>query len=290
MVRRGIVGAPSYDEVDYWEKRFTRFAKTSKSSEQDGIEWLGDGGEIVNAINDILNDANQTQEFGHILHLGAGASDLSLSIAELLFDNKIPLNRLINIDFAPSALDIGQMRMNEWLNKKGILIRKDEEMQFCCADLRDWNSLKASFTEKGFNVNKAPFSILIDKSTCDSLATANQIDSTSALKKIKEYPILKELLSLSLKAQGKIGTDKIDTFDAIDLVAFHLAALTKSNSVWLAMSYSEDRFEFLQNTSNFTLSRPFWKVEQTKIIIAPSGSSNHFAPNIYHHFTILKRL
>lgn len=289
MVRREVGGAPSYDEVDYWEKRFTRVA-IDKSAKQDGIEWLGKGDEIVKTIKEIANRTKYDhEEFGYILHLGAGVSDLSLSIGEVLINHQILLNRLVNIDFSPSALEIGRNRMIEWSTKSKHSLEQDEEMQFCCADLRDWTSLETSLAEKGLNINNSPFSILIDKSTCDSLATADNIDPTLTFTEVRKYPILNALLSLSLKSQSIIEIDKIHSIEAIDLVAFHLAALTQSGSVWIAMSYSEDRFKFLQ-TKEFCLSHPFWKIEQTKIISAPNGSSNPFSPNIFHHFTLLRRI
>ena len=64
MVRREVGGAPSYDEVDYWEKRFTRVA-IDKSAKQDGIEWLGKGDEIVKTIKEIANRTKYDQ-FGHM--------------------------------------------------------------------------------------------------------------------------------------------------------------------------------------------------------------------------------
>lgn len=142
-------------------------------------------------------------------------------------------------------------------------------MPWIQADLRSWADLSklAPF---------GPFDVIMDKSTCDAIATSEH--ETFSSRSSSESNVCPAVLE-------SIDRDQETTLAPIELIGLHLVPLTKKDSTWIALSYSSARFDV-------PLLQRHWEVVEKAAIQAPSGiltSSTSHAPRIYHWLYVLKR-
>lgn len=289
------VHAPAYDSYEYWEQRFERVAGQASDSDrtQDGVEWLGDGQNILAFLIACLEEEQSPSP--RVLHLGAGVSDLGLRIAsEYLKHGYDTLRGIVNVDFSPSAVAIGQKRAQAWFQAQKPAVRADG-MQFSCVDLRDWQQLHSNLVANG-----DPFTYVVDKSTCDSLATAQLVTilakdghlfvrtqeegSSPPFHDQRACPILTACLAQS---SAQIQTS------ALDLVALHLGALCRPGALWIAFSFSSTRFDELfevhNDSGSHCLSKPLWHRQETHAVPVYSDNDHRLAPPTYHYLHVLRR-
>lgn len=140
------------------------------------------------------------------------------------------------------------------------------------ADLRSWNDLS---TLAPF----APFDVIMDKSTCDAIATSEHKTFTPPSSSYTENT--KGICPTVLES---IPNDEEATLSPVELLGLHLVPLTRKESTWIALSYSSFRFDL-------PILQGYWAVVEKTPIQAPSGlaESVAHAPRIYHWLYILRR-
>lgn len=250
---------PSYDEEQYWDEKFTRA--------DDIFEWLGSGDVLLEAARKYCL-SQKAERPPQILHLGAGTSTLCLDIARDLqriypkVEKSLIAESISNVDFSQIALNISKKQATQ----DGL-----DGMQYIKVDLRDWADIssKQLFSERNL------FDIIIDKSTSDAISTNAKIS-------------LKAVYQASLCPFFFVQSDNdYSLLDPLDVVATHLAALSKPGCIWAVLSYSANRFDFL--TCNSSISQRYWTVVSKQHIEVPCSSANPHAPAIYHYFYQLQR-
>ncbi|KAG9119341.1 hypothetical protein FRC07_005678 [Ceratobasidium sp. 392] len=185
-----------------------------------------------------------------IIHIGSGNSELSLDLRQLVEERHAARRaEIINVDYAAPVLE--RMQVAE------IARFGDSIMRWEVLDLLDWPSMSRFLPSPGHG-------IILDKSCADAIACGRDI-------------------STPLLAGGTVASHPVE------VLALHLAALVLPGSIWLAVSYSSGRFDFLASPGKRRAS-DFWQLERTERILSYTDSrENVHAPDVYHTLYVLKR-
>lgn len=166
---------------------------------------------------------------------------------------------LQNVDFSLEAVRLGQ----QVENAKDVT----RAMPWLHADLRSWLDVTSL-------VPFSPFDVIMDKSTCDSIATSAQQTFTSSSDRSNTCPTVLET----------IDKTESTTMSPVELLGLNLVPLTRKGTRWIALSYSSTRFD------NLAYLGRHWDVVFRSKMQAPSGVlSNAHAPEIYHWLYVLRR-
>jgi hypothetical protein len=224
---------PSFGSQEYWDKRFT--------SNSNPFDWL----ESPTALDPYLVAAlAATKEAKHdsrqqILHIGCGTSLLSYHLRAHVQDPET----IHNVDYSKVAIELGQKREvdiynNVQVNIDNNTICGDTEppstpkyMRWFAANLLDPNSLVESF-------QPGAYSVIVDKSTSDSIACSDDISVQLP------YPVG----TVSGEIQPGRPFHFPEPIHPLHVLAVHLAWLVKPMARWVSLSYSEDRFPFLNHS------------------------------------------
>lgn len=170
---------------------------------------------------------------------------------------------LQNVDFSAEAVRIGQ----EAEEGKDALCA----MHWVRADLRSW-------ADVAHLIRFAPFDVIMDKSTSDSISTSEPSIFPPPNNVSNICPtILKDI-------EGKKSTSL--ALSSVETLALHLVPLTKVGSTWVALSYSAFRFD------NMRIAGQYWRLISRTPLRAPTGelTSSAHAPDIFHWLYLLKRV
>jgi len=237
---------PSFGSLQYWNNRFT--------SNSNPFEWL----EAPTALDPYL--VNALKETGdqvpEILHIGCGTSLLSFHLRAHV---EQPC-QIHNLDYSEVAIDVGRRREIDIFDVEGI----DEEtidesgslsgeaqakmarpvpqpgpedtarspfMRWSSANLLSHNSLLNA-------CNPSTYSVIVDKSTSDSIACADDI-----------YVPLPYHIRTAGKTTPPHLTQSSEPVHPLHILAIHLAAVVKPKARWIALSYSQDRYPFLNRST-----------------------------------------
>lgn len=142
-------------------------------------------------------------------------------------------------------------------------------MHWRCADLLQWQSISQLS-------DLAPFQVILDKSTSDAIATADDWHFGSKDDFAHVCPVVQEILRKNTAI----------TLSPVELLALHLVPLTATGTTWITLSYSTFRFDRLSYISQY------WKIRSRKALKAPSGhvSSSAYTPDVFHWIYILDRI
>ncbi|THH33438.1 hypothetical protein EUX98_g792 [Antrodiella citrinella] len=267
---------PEYHLESFWTTRFqheTRF------------EWLGDGrATVIPLLREYLHAKKNstgwlsTSDIPRTLHIGAGTSTLSDHILreyEEVVGGTLQEGTIVNTDFSAHAVLQGRIGAGE-----GI-VRWEE------VDMLDWANIVKKLgdnrpEEKGNG--RRGFSVIIDKSTSDAISCAPNVSlDLQTLQSTDPCPAIAAVMN----------HDKRMTVEPVELLALHLAALVPPDGIWIAQSYSSDRFPFLTEPSPTYPDHAsvFWSVRQVIPVDAPSGQAKEgvHAPTIQHFVYVLER-
>lgn len=207
---------PSYGSQEYWDQRFT--------SEPNPFEWL----EAPHALDTFLLDAlNMSEEtYPKILHVGCGTSMLSHHLRTIVQEP----DQIHNLDYSQIAIDLGRKREKEIRNKDKRTSKdsSDKYMSWDVADLLDYKSLTSVCKPNSY-------SVIIDKSTSDSIACCDDVDVS--------LPYL-----VDVHLDGPVDLNLPEPYEYLHplyVMAVHLALVTKPRSRWITLSYSNERYPFL---------------------------------------------
>lgn len=257
---------PDYDDPGFWDRKF--------ATGQDVGEWLNSGDALKGTVLSEL-DRSWTGSSPRVLHLGPGISKLGTKLCEEFVSRGWNGNGIVvgqsdsdrqahaesdrqNVDFSTEAVRLGQEAEKS----------KDEahSMAWVRADLRSWTDLSAL-------VPFLPFDIIVDKSTCDAVATS-------------DHPVLSpDMPDISSTAREVIHKNEPTAMTPVELLALNLAELAPKGTAWVALSYSASRFGSLTYLRH-------WEVVSKEKLAAPSGLSTAtgaHAPEIYHYLYVLRR-
>ncbi|KAL5342162.1 hypothetical protein BJX70DRAFT_395135 [Aspergillus crustosus] len=246
-MRAKLTGAPDYDDPSYWDVKF--------STGQDVGEWLNPGEVLLDSLLAFLD----THATARVLHLGPGISKLGTRVRDAFVARDWKGSNIVNVDFSAEAVRLGQ-----------DLERTQDPshaMHWLRADLRSWEDVSQLLPF-------APFDAILDKSTSDAIATSSPVtlrsSDASAL-----CPALQDILA---------GGEEI-TLSPVELLALHLAPLSRKGCRWFVLSYSTMRFD----------SQPYllvsWDVISRTPLEAPGGqtASGANTPPVYHWMYVLTR-
>ncbi|PWN91624.1 hypothetical protein FA10DRAFT_265471 [Acaromyces ingoldii] len=215
------------------------------------VEWLGSGAVMAAKLFAHLHACCSQRT---VLHIGPGTSGLVERIEGEYGRRAWPIDCIVNVDFSIEAVCRGQVQ--------------NTGSQWVQADLRDWTSVQTSLLP--LVERHGPFDAIVDKSTSDSISTSGPCPSSCHL--IDELE----------QQQGR-------EMDPVDVLACHLAALTRPGARWFVQSYSSTRFdqEGGKAGSGTTRPPPHWTVLERQPIEAPHEGPG--APPVYHWLYTLER-
>lgn len=164
------------------------------------------------------------------------------------------------MDFSAEAVRLGQEVESQRTS--------DQAMHWHRADLLAWDHVAGLSPF-------APFDVILDKSTSDAIATS--VDQT--------YASTDDMASISPMVQDCLSTTPTITLSPVETLALNLVPLTRSDSTWIALSYSSLRFE------NLPFLARYWTLRCRTPLKAPGGavSSSAHTPDVFHWVYILDR-
>jgi hypothetical protein len=263
---------PSYGSQEYWNERFI--------SESEPFEWL----EAPDVLDPFLLDALSNDEESHpkLLHIGCGTSMLSCHLRTLV---NAP-DQIHNLDYAPAAIELGRKREQELCNTDENPTN-GTSMSWDAVDLLSHKSL--------LNACKpGTYSIIVDKSTSDCIACSD--DPPISL----PYSID---ISLDAPTSSSIHTTP-EPIHPLHVLAVHLALITKPAARWVSLSYSDDRFPFVDglfssrpHVDGFPDTGTLWKLldkreveskEQQVVDVSVAGTIT-YRPKVSHWVYVMQR-
>ncbi|KAF2856056.1 hypothetical protein T440DRAFT_383967 [Plenodomus tracheiphilus IPT5] len=212
---------PPYGSREYWNQRFL--------SNTDAFEWL----ETPDTLGSYISDALSTtkDETPEILHVGCGTSSLSYYLsAHVEYPHQIH-----NLDYSQVAIDLGIAKERELsryrMERRGTYACRPDGTQ----DSMRWNAVDLLDHRAVLQVcKKRAYSIIIDKSTTDSIACSDDVDTSIP------YPID----TIPWTPGNMPAGDLHEAIYPLNVMAVNLALIAKSGARWICMSYSNDRFKF----------------------------------------------
>jgi hypothetical protein len=236
---------PSFGSRQYWNERF--------ASNPSPFEWL----EAPTSLDPYLVEAlketnNQTPE---VLHIGCGTSLLSYHLRAHVQHPR----QIHNLDYSEVAVEIGRKRESDIFNveqrqeeekgQKNSTMTSDginDAIKIPTKAVVDDTSSDCSMRWSSTNLlshssllkvcKPTTYSVIVDKSTSDSIACADDVFVPLP------YPV-----STSHHASSQIS-QSTEPVHPIHILAIHLALIAKPKARWVALSYSNERFPFLDRT------------------------------------------
>merc|ERR1711939_96579 len=286
---------PSFAEQAYWDQRFR--------DNRNAFEWLLPPPDVAQLIGDIVRDASIDSP--RILHIGAGTSNLSSHLKNLISDTK----DVCNTDFSKEAVAVGKALEAEQVQVAGAPHEK-ENVHECLTLWEQSDHLSADDTNQLLHSdgnNGRLFNTIVDKSTSDAISCGLDVEITLP------YPIHSTTISQStLDSSVRPHTAKVHP---LHLLAVHLAALTEpGKGRWVVVSYNEDRFPFFSPfvathaegalrediiQAGFPDPKRLWTLVEKKQVKVPPPSSDGgmvtqarrvvHTPDVFHWVYVLAR-
>jgi len=262
-----IANVPEYESVEYWDRKYLLNERP--------FEWLLPPHVLGQEIHSILNNY---PENASILHIGSGNSQLSFYLKDVIQNAE----RIHNLDFSQTALDWG-MKTEARTNPE------NSRMEWIKASLTDIRSLLSVCEHQ-------QYSIVVDKSTADSIACGPEVDIDI------DFPLISSpTIDMSKDSQASYVLP-------LQVLAINLAYITKPGATWISLSYSQKRFDILNEDLNnndqeyvdpalhdqgFPDVKQLWRLEKSVAIetaeeYKSNGSIVH-RPKAEHYMFILQR-
>ncbi|OAG12898.1 uncharacterized protein CC84DRAFT_165521 [Paraphaeosphaeria sporulosa] len=237
---------PSFGSQEYWNMRFI--------ANPVPFEWL----EAPTALDPYIIDALKEIEAPNpqLLHIGCGTSLLSYHLRAHV---EKP-SQIHNLDYSDVAIKLGRKREAEifeagWsasgeeatsAKPDRNSLESDQEklstpatstaanspsscMRWSSANLLDHSSLLRT-------CQASAYSIVVDKSTSDSIACSDDL----------YVPLPYHVVAASPQSMKTNVTESPEPLHPLHIMAVHLALVTKPGGRWISLSYSMNRYPFLQ--------------------------------------------
>jgi hypothetical protein len=217
---------PSFGQRQYWNDRYTQAHKA--------YDWLNYADVLDAHLDQVLKTCSTPSP--HILHIGCGNSELSFNLRLKVRDPQ----QIHNIDYSPAVIDWGRKTEMSMFGvdhqDTGLAVESVDPhllmpmMKWDEVDLLTLQSVIA-------NCALGEYSIVVDKSTCDSLACTSTAELPMPYFLYTEGGETSSFLDITESYTG--------TANAVQVLAVHLALLSAPKAKWIAYSYSNTRFWFL---------------------------------------------
>jgi hypothetical protein len=192
----------------------------------DPFEWL----EAPDVLDPYIADALKNGENDRLLHIGCGTSLLSYHLrAHVEVSSQIH-----NLDYSHVAIDLGKKRERELFEELENKNRDDASayMHWDAVDLLDYKSVLHA-------CQRHAYSVIVDKSTSDSIACSDDVD----------VPLPYPLAVRSYEPVDLGSRMPSQPLHPLVVMAVNLALVTRPGARWVALSYSSDRFFYLDPKS-----------------------------------------
>lgn len=145
-------------------------------------------------------------------------------------------------------------------------------MHWMHTDLRSWKDV-------AHLANLAPFAAVMDKSTSDSIATAEPLSFARTNNGDENLcPTIRAMVEES-------GATEL-SLSPVETLAMHLVPLTEIGTTWVALSYSKFRFDDMR-----VIGRYWIVISRTPLSAqAAEVSSTAHTPEIFHWLYVLRRV
>ncbi|KAI0375143.1 hypothetical protein BV20DRAFT_960217 [Pilatotrama ljubarskyi] len=266
---------PDYELQSYWKQRFI---------DEKHFEWLGDGKDtVLPHVRAFLLESGSSDSQGsrppvRLLHIGAGTSSLSERLRELyigMYGDDVDERSIVNTDFAENLV----ARKQAGEETRRAVGGQRRGMRWKCVDAMRWDGLENLLEEE-----PAPFDLVVDKSTSDAISCGEDVSYGHADRGL--HPAFDEYL----KTHGNHGI----TFSPVEVLAIHLSSLVRPGGLWVALTFSSDRFAFLSTPGSMGAPTPraanYWDLERVITVDAPTGAKgNVHAPLVQHYVCLIRR-
>ncbi|EGX45220.1 hypothetical protein AOL_s00173g321 [Orbilia oligospora ATCC 24927] len=194
--------APSFGEKEYWDIRFTKNPSP--------FDWLlpAAAKPFLSSIRSTLSTAPSPR----VLHIGCGTSSLSYNLKDIAKDP----SHIYNVDFSSIVVEAGES--------------KDGSMNWKTLDLLSTQQI-LEFEKSVSADDEGGFGLIIDKSTADAIACADDV--------AVELPYV--ITAEAIEGRGQTTAD----IHPLVILSLHMAYLTAPGAKWLLLSYSSFRCSFL---------------------------------------------
>jgi hypothetical protein len=211
---------PDYGESVYWDKKY--------ANSSDPFDWLLPASSLDNEIFAALNSCPHPDP--KILHIGCGTSLLSFSLRNAV-QNPAQVH---NLDFSAHAIEWGRQiehRLAKMEVDQGVV--KGERMTWTQTSLLSLDSVRQD-CDFGY-------SIVVEKSCSDAISCSDDI------KVGIPYPLYLESSNNTDDDLNLAVSTSNSGFSVhpLHVLALNLALVSLTGSIWIALSYSQDRFHFL---------------------------------------------
>lgn len=267
---------PSYGSQEYWNSRF--------QNESEPFEWLEAPESLDPFLVEALNKFNEPRP--KLLHIGCGTSMLSYHLRTTVPDP----SQIHNLDYSEVAINLGRER------EKRVCNTHDREQDGCAsANYMRWDAVDLlDHTSLLRACKPGEYSVVVDKSTSDCIACIDDINIPLP------YPIdvpTGDPINLNLKQSP-------DPMYTLHILAVHLALITKPGARWISLSYSEDRFPFVDglyssrpHIAGFPDTGTLWKLldkravesKKQKVPNSTVGKTITHTPKICNWVYVLER-
>lgn len=261
---------PSFGERQYWNDRYSENSKE--------YDWLNAADILDQQFNDAL--AKYQTSCPNVLHIGCGNSSLSFSLRLKVHDP----DQIHNVDYSPVVIEWGRQRERDMFDSRWEDDAKDD-----CAEstqsnpgmpMMRWDEVDLLSLQSV--ISKCPlagYSVVLDKSTCDSLACTSTTTVSIPYFIYADKDDSDSFLDIAASYTG--------TVNAVQLLAIHLALLCAEKAQWIAYSYSSTRFWFLDPDyqsdqeshdpvplhPGLPHPRDLWTLTSKKSVVRPYGNS-----------------
>jgi hypothetical protein len=266
---------PSFGSQEYWDKRFT--------ANPTPFEWLEAPTVLDPYIVHALRETGLSDP--QLLHIGCGTSLLSYQLRAHVREP----GQVHNLDYSDVAIKLGQKReveistaetpasgvnaqqRNPTMNGTSVKPRQgtvelpntsasspSSYMRWSSANLLDHTSLLQV-------CQTSAYSIVVDKSTSDSIACSDDL----------YVPLPYHVMATSAESTETVVTESPEPLHPLHVMAVHLALVTKPGGRWISLSYSMDRYPFLQQPASESANGSSQPTQSTATV---SQASQH--PNL----------
>ncbi|KAI0639555.1 hypothetical protein C8Q77DRAFT_1081796 [Trametes polyzona] len=265
---------PDYELQSYWQTRFV---------DENHFEWLGDGKDtILPHVRSFLRGSRASPDTSsspaRLLHIGAGTSSLSERLRELYiseYGGEVDERAIVNADFVEEL--VARKRAAEESRREAG--GPSRGMQWVCADVLRWPDL-----ERLLETGGGLFNVVVEKSTSDAISCGEDISYG------RESQDLHPLFNSYVKTHASQAL----TLSPVEVLAIHLASLVRPGGLWIALTFSSDRFPFLSSPASSKGDAPratdYWSLEEVVTVDAPTGAQdNVHAPIVQHYVCLIRR-
>lgn len=211
--------APSFGSQAYWEQRF--------ATNTAPFDWLSAPNALDSFIKEALRNADDVSP--QILHIGCGSSLLSQHLKSHVENEQ----QVHNVDYSTVVIDAERQRERDMLSAEKETTDVDVLMRWSAVDLLDYASVL-----KG--CHRHTYSIVVDKSTSDAVSCADDV-----LTPLPYVVTTREDTATERQAEVELREVLVSP---LLVMAINLALVTKPGARWITLSYTSDRYPFLEGS------------------------------------------